>query len=93
MIIVLMFICICSAITERQVIKAVADGAETLADLQIDLGVAMCCGRCADTASEYLPGGRQDEHLSATAIGAIVEEAANDVSLQPMVVQSIARRA
>lgn len=88
-----MFICICSAITERQVIEAVAGGAHTLADLQIDLGVAMCCGRCADTASEYLPGGRDSEHLSATAIGACVEEAANDESAGGMVVQAVARRA
>lgn len=88
-----MFICICSAITERQVIKAVADGAETLVDLQVDLGVAMCCGRCADTASEYLPGGRQAEHLSGTAIGAVVEEAANDATVGRMTVQVVARRA
>ncbi len=88
-----MFICICSAISERQVIKAVEDGAQTLDDLQVDLGVAMCCGRCAETASEYLPGGRYAEHLSATAIGAVVEEAANDASLGGMTVQVVVRRA
>ena len=88
-----MFICICSAVSERQVIKAVADGAQTLEDLQVDLGVAMCCGRCAETASEYLPGGRAAEHLSATAIGAVVEEAANDSSAGGMVVQAVSRLA
>ena len=88
-----MFICICSAVTERQVIKAVADGAQTLDDLQVDLGVAMCCGRCADTASGYLPGGREAEYLSATAIGVTVEEAANDFIVETMVVQVVARRA
>jgi len=87
-----MFICICSAISERQVIKAVQDGAQTLDDLQVDLGVAMCCGRCAETASEYLPGGRYAEHLSATTIGAVVEEAANDASLGGMTVQVVVRR-
>lgn len=88
-----MFICICSAITERQVIQAVADGAQSLADLQVDLGVAMCCGRCADTASEYLPGGREAEYFSATAIGAVVEVAANDAVAETMVVQALSRRA
>ena len=88
-----MFICICSAVTERQVIKAVAEGAQTLEDLQVDLGVAMCCGRCAETASEYLPGGSYDEHLSATTIGAVVEEAANDALADKMVVQAVSRRA
>ncbi|HUH88244.1 MAG TPA: (2Fe-2S)-binding protein [Pusillimonas sp.] len=88
-----MYICICRAVTERQVINAVADGAETLVDLQIDLGVAMCCGRCADTASEYLPGGREAEYLSATEIDAVAEVAANDASVGGMVVHAVARRA
>jgi bacterioferritin-associated ferredoxin len=33
-------------------------GATTLSDLQFELGVATCCGCCAATATEYLPGGR-----------------------------------
>lgn len=53
-----MFICVCNAITERQVQAAVAAGASTMTDLQGELGVATCCGRCEDTALEYLPGGR-----------------------------------
>jgi bacterioferritin-associated ferredoxin len=53
-----MYICICNAITERQVRAAVDAGAETLSDLQFELGVATCCGCCAETAAEYLPGGR-----------------------------------
>ncbi|RYH61342.1 MAG: bacterioferritin [Alcaligenaceae bacterium] len=53
-----MYICICNAVTERQVRASVDAGATTLDDLHIDLGVASCCGRCADTAAEYLPGGR-----------------------------------
>jgi len=53
-----MYICICNAITERQVRAAVDAGATTLSDLEFELGVASCCGRCADTAADYLPGGR-----------------------------------
>lgn len=53
-----MYICICNAVTERQVRACVDAGATSLDDLHIDLGVASCCGRCADTAREYLPGGR-----------------------------------
>lgn len=53
-----MYICICNAVTERQVHAAVDAGATTLSDLQFELGVASCCGRCADTALDYLPGGR-----------------------------------
>lgn len=52
---ILMYICICNAITEKTVIEAVNNGASTLGDLQTELGVASCCGCCAQTASEYLP--------------------------------------
>lgn len=45
-----MYICVCNAITERQVRASVDAGATSLADLQFELGVA--------TAAEYLPGGR-----------------------------------
>ncbi|WZB62797.1 (2Fe-2S)-binding protein [Achromobacter xylosoxidans] len=53
-----MYICVCNAITERQVRASVDAGATTLADLQFELGVATCCGCCAATATEYLPGVR-----------------------------------
>ncbi len=55
MIMIRMYICICNAITEKTVIEAVNNGASTLGDLQTELGVASCCGCCAQTASEYLP--------------------------------------
>lgn len=52
-----MYVCVCNAITEREVRASVAAGANTLSDLQFDLGVATCCGCCADTARQYLPAG------------------------------------
>jgi bacterioferritin-associated ferredoxin len=53
-----MYICVCNAISERQVQEAIAQGAADLGDLQATLGVATCCGQCAQTATDYLPGGR-----------------------------------
>jgi len=50
-----MYICVCNAVTERQVRASVDAGASTLSDLQFELGVATCCGCCAATAAEYLP--------------------------------------
>jgi len=52
-----MFICVCNAITERQVRDAVATGARSLSDLRRKLGVATACGRCARMALEYLREG------------------------------------
>jgi bacterioferritin-associated ferredoxin len=45
-----MYVCVCNAITDREIRGAVALGARSLADLQSTLGVATCCGRCADCA-------------------------------------------
>lgn len=74
-----MYICICNAITERQVAVSVAQGSATLADLQADLGVATSCGCCADTAQEYLPGGRYAAVAGTTpAVPQRTDHAAND---------------
>lgn len=89
-----MFICICNAITERQVKAAVAEGASSLSDLQGQLGVAACCGCCADTAAEYLPGGRYA--AAATEVrrpGALVVAAANDAAIPDAMEIRVATRA
>ena len=49
-----MYVCICNAITDHKIKEAVATGATTLTDLTNQLGVASCCGSCADLASSYL---------------------------------------
>jgi len=86
-----MFICICNAITERQVQTAVAGGAASLSDLQGQLGVASCCGCCAETASEYLPGGRYAGQATVRHDeGALVADAAND-AMTPMLEVAIRR--
>ncbi|MDS1139869.1 (2Fe-2S)-binding protein [Pusillimonas sp. SM2304] len=86
-----MFICICNAITERQVQAAVAEGAASLSDLQGQLGVASCCGCCAETASEYLPGGRYASQATLHhEQGVLVANAAND-SVAPMLEVAVRR--
>jgi bacterioferritin-associated ferredoxin len=69
MIIILMYICVCNAISEHQVQDAIAQGASDLGDLQAQLGVATCCGCCAETATEYLPGGRYAADVGAAPGG------------------------
>jgi bacterioferritin-associated ferredoxin len=49
-----MIVCVCRKVSDRQIRQAVADGAHSLECLQIDLGVATQCGRCADCASRVL---------------------------------------
>ena len=45
-----MYVCICNAVTEREVRHAVQLGADNLNDLKEGLGVATCCGKCASCA-------------------------------------------
>jgi len=49
-----MYVCICNGITERQIREAVSDGVRSLRELRVDLGVASCCGKCADCAQQVI---------------------------------------
>ena len=49
-----MYVCVCNAVTDRQIEQAVEDGASSLADLSRELKVATCCGRCSDCAKQVL---------------------------------------
>ena len=49
-----MYVCICNGITENQIRNAVSDGERSLRELRADLGVASCCGKCADCAQQVI---------------------------------------
>ncbi|MCK9259147.1 MAG: (2Fe-2S)-binding protein [Azoarcus sp.] len=49
-----MYVCVCNAVTERQIEHAVRQGANTLRQLRLELGVSAECGRCATCARDCL---------------------------------------
>ena len=49
-----MYICICNAVTDRQIRAAVAAGATSIDDLSMQLGVGAGCGCCREAAQEVL---------------------------------------
>ena len=49
-----MYICLCNAITERQIIQAAEGGARTPHDLASGLGVGLGCGSCVSCAKALL---------------------------------------
>ena len=50
-----MYICLCNAITERDIRNCCADeAARTLRDLELCLGVGVSCGKCRRAAKEIL---------------------------------------
>jgi bacterioferritin-associated ferredoxin len=49
-----MYVCICNAITDKQIRQAAESGVRDLRELQAELGVATNCGSCKETASQIL---------------------------------------
>ncbi|MCB1958464.1 MAG: (2Fe-2S)-binding protein [Rhodocyclaceae bacterium] len=49
-----MYVCVCKAVTEREVHQAIRGGARSLRDLRSDLGIIEECGRCAGCARQCL---------------------------------------
>jgi bacterioferritin-associated ferredoxin len=49
-----LYICICNAVTQRQVEECVDSGAASLEELAFQLGVGTGCGRCRECAAECL---------------------------------------
>ena len=49
---IFMYVCVCQAVTDRQIREAAQGGARTLKDLRRDLGVTRDCGRCASCSHE-----------------------------------------
>lgn len=63
-----MYVCVCHAVTERQIRDAVRDGACNLKDLRRDLGVTRDCGRCASCARVCLEEAQQQGEKPGKAL-------------------------
>ena len=68
-----MYVCICNAITDKQIRKAAESGVQDLWGLQRELGVAVGCGSCKEMASEIL---RESREASTPAEPEIYQPAA-----------------
>jgi bacterioferritin-associated ferredoxin len=53
-----MYVCICHAVTDADIRQAVERGAQSLYEVQCELPVASCCGRCEEFACSVV-----EEHL------------------------------
>jgi bacterioferritin-associated ferredoxin len=62
-----MYVCVCSGITDRQIVAAVEDGVCSVDELGHVLGVGICCGRCKPCAKALV-----DETLTALDATALV---------------------
>lgn len=49
-----MYVCVCKAVTERQIAKAAAEGVTRMRELRSQLGITTECNRCARCAHDCL---------------------------------------
>lgn len=49
-----MYICICNAITDKQILAAQQEGCRSIDEITRALGVGNCCGRCLESAEDLL---------------------------------------
>jgi bacterioferritin-associated ferredoxin len=63
-----MYVCICNAITEREVLECARHGARSLDDLVTRLGLGAGCGRCRDCAASLLEDMQRAMEGPATAL-------------------------
>lgn len=61
-----MYICVCNGVTERDIRSAIEAGANTLGDLQRELGVASGCGQCRQETQCLLRETRRECAFSGT---------------------------
>jgi bacterioferritin-associated ferredoxin len=69
-----MYVCICNAVTDRDILKAIDDGVSTVEGLGDTLNVGTCCGRCKSCAEGLIQSTRMktgfDSDLYQLAVGA-----------------------
>ena len=56
-----MYVCVCNAVTDSQVLRAVEEGVRNLRGLQAHLGIALECGRCARYAQGLMKGAQTEK--------------------------------
>jgi bacterioferritin-associated ferredoxin len=62
-----MFVCICNAVTDREIRQSADLGVKSFDELRECLGVAACCGKCEGTARAVL--GEREQSAMAGAPG------------------------
>lgn len=53
-----MYVCLCHAVTDRQIKQAVSEGVNTLRQVQLCLRVGTNCGKCIPAAREVIDAAR-----------------------------------
>lgn len=56
-----MIVCVCNRISDREINRHVQQGCESFEDLQMNTGVATCCGCCESCARDVFKAALRSE--------------------------------
>jgi bacterioferritin-associated ferredoxin len=59
-----MIVCVCNRISDREINRRVQQGCTSFDELQMDTGVATCCGCCESCAREVFHDARSQAYRS-----------------------------
>jgi bacterioferritin-associated ferredoxin len=57
-----MIVCVCQRVSDRDIERHAHNGCTSFDELQMDSGVASCCGRCTDCARSVFEAARSAAH-------------------------------
>lgn len=60
-----MYVCVCQAVSDHDIRRAVARGARTFEDVQLRTGCTTCCGGCENAARELVEDSLDTERRAA----------------------------
>jgi bacterioferritin-associated ferredoxin len=49
-----MIVCVCKSVSDRAIRAKLTAGVDSFVELQFELGVATCCGKCAATVQDLM---------------------------------------
>lgn len=49
-----MIVCVCKSVSDRKIRASIAEGVDSFDELQFELGVASCCGKCAESVRDVM---------------------------------------
>ena len=64
-----MYVCLCQGVTDQDISDAVSAGAQSLADIQRELGAATGCGTCREFTEKLLDSALGDVSKRAGQLG------------------------
>ncbi|WP_322033160.1 bacterioferritin-associated ferredoxin [Paraburkholderia sp. J76] len=49
-----MIVCVCKSVSDRTIRASIEDGMDSFDELQFELGVATCCGKCEESVRDVM---------------------------------------